>query len=302
MSNNQKFIGALCAIGATAIWSGNFIVARELNETVPPVSLAFWRWVVAVIAFLPLALKPMLSQRKLIKDHFLYLLATAFLGVTAFNTLIYIAGHTTTALNLSLIAITFPVFIIVLSRIFLNELITGVKIVGVGLVVLGVVFLLTKGNLSVLKSISFTTGDLWMLLASSIFAIYSMLLKKKPETMSIWTLQLSTFLIGLILLAPFFLYERSISAPVEFDIKSVLSILYVGVFASLTAFLLWNKAIEIVGPSTAAMIYYTLPLFSGVLAFFFLGEVITMTHLYSALCIVSGILIASYRKKAKSLE
>ncbi len=89
MSNNHKLIGVLCAVGATAIWSGNFIVARDLNESIPPVSLAFWRWVVAVIVFLPLALKPMLTQKKLIKDHFFYLTATAFLGVTVFNTLIY---------------------------------------------------------------------------------------------------------------------------------------------------------------------------------------------------------------------
>ncbi len=292
----------LCAIGATAIWSGNFIVARDLNETIPPVSLAFWRWVVAVLVFLPIALKPMLAQRQLIKDHFFYLIVTAFLGVTVFNTLIYIAGHTTTALNLSLIAITFPVFIVVLSRIFLNEFITGFKIVGVLLVVLGVVLLITKGNLLLLKEISFAIGDFWMLLASGIFAIYSMLLKKRPKTMSIWTLQLSTFLLGLSLLMPFYLYERSVSAPVDFDTKSVLSILYVGVFASLTAFLLWNRAIEIVGPSTAAMIYYTLPLFSGVLAFFFLGEIITMTHFYSALFIISGIVIANYKKKVRSLE
>jgi len=71
----------------------------------------------------------------------------------------------------------------------------------------------------------------------------------------------------------------------------------VGIFASLSAFVLWNKAIVVVGPSKAGMIYYTLPLFSGFLAYLFLKEDIRMIHFYSALLIVSGILTANYESK-----
>jgi hypothetical protein len=99
--NQQALPGYLFAIGATALWSGNFIIARGLNESIPPISLAFWRWVVAVIVFLPFALKPLIAQRDVLKEHISYLAITAFLGITTFNTLIYLAGHTTTALNLS---------------------------------------------------------------------------------------------------------------------------------------------------------------------------------------------------------
>jgi drug/metabolite transporter (DMT)-like permease len=102
--------GYLFAIGATALWSGNFIIARGLNERIPPVSLAFWRWVVAVIVFLPFVLKPLIAERDILKSNIPYLSITALLGITIFNTLIYYAGHTTTAMNLSLIAITFPIF------------------------------------------------------------------------------------------------------------------------------------------------------------------------------------------------
>ncbi len=91
------------------------------------------------------------------------------------------------------------------------------------------------------------------------------------------------------------LYETALF--VEFDTKTVSSILYVGVFASLSAFVLWNKAIVTVGPSKAGMIYYTLPLFSGLLAYLFLKEDIGIIHFYSALLIVSGILTANYESK-----
>ena len=297
LRNRQIISGYLFAIGATAIWSGNFIIARGLNESIPPVSLAFWRWVVAVIVFLPFALKPLITEWDILRKNIFYLCITALLGITIFNTLIYFAGHTTTAINLSLISITFPVFIVILSRIFYGELITINKGVGIILVATGIVFLITKGTFSRLLNISFAIGDIWMLVAAIIFAVYSILLKRKPKQLSIWAFQLSTFILGLIFLFPFFIWEYITASPVEFDTKTVSSILYVGIFASLSAFVLWNKAVMTVGPSKAAMIYYTLPLFSGILAYVFLKEDITILHLYSALLIVSGILIANFESK-----
>jgi len=297
--NQQALPGYLFAIGATALWSGNFIIARGLNESIPPISLAFWRWVVAVIVFLPFALKPLIAQRDVLKEHIGYLAITALLGITTFNTLIYLAGHTTTALNLSLISITFPVFIIILSRLFFGEQITINKGTGIILVATGVVLLVTRGNVASLAGISFAIGDVWMLIAAIIFAVYSILIRHKPEGLSIWSFQLSTFIIGLVFLFPFFLWESTISPAIVFDAKTVGSILYVGIFASLSAFVLWNKAIMVIGPTKAGMIYYTLPLFSGALAYLILQENISMIHLYSALLIVSGILIANFEPKTQ---
>jgi len=297
LQNRQIISGYLFAIGATAIWSGNFIIARGLNESIPPISLAFWRWVVAVIVFLPFALKPLIDEWDILKENIPYLSVTALLGITIFNTLIYFAGHTTTAINLSLISTTFPIFIVILSRIFYHELITINKGVGIILIAAGVILLITKGILSRLLNISFAIGDIWMLAAAIIFAIYSILLKLRPNQLSIWAFQLSTFILGLSFLFPFFIWEYVTAPPVEFDTKIVCSILYVGIFASLSAFVLWNKAVETVGPSKAGMIYYTLPLFSGFSAYLFLKENISIMHFYSALLIVSGILTANYESK-----
>jgi len=299
LQNRHILSGYLFAIGATALWSGNFIVARGLSESIPPISLAFWRWVVAVIVFLPFALKPLIAEWDILKANLPYLSITSVLGITIFNTLIYLAGHTTTAINLSLISITFPVFILILSRIFFGELITANKGIGIIIVATGVIVLITKGAPSTLLQLSFAIGDVWMLAAAIIFAIYSILIKHKPEQLSIWAFQLSTFILGLIFLFPFFIWEYATAPPVAFDTQTVGSILYVGVFASLSAFVLWNKAIVAVGPSKAGMIYYTLPLFSGLLAYLFLQEDISMIHFYSALLIVSGILTANYEKPAQ---
>jgi len=294
-SNKNKFLGFIFALGATAIWSGNFIIARDLSENVPPISLAFWRWTVAILVFIPFALKHLIADWKLLKKHMPYLIIVSFLGVTVFNTLVYIAGHTTTAINLSLIAITFPIFIIIFSRIFLHEAITFVKIIGIVLVTFGVVFIITKGSLSSLFELSFFKGDLWMLLASVIFAVYSIFLQQKPAEIHMYTLQLTTFILGLLMLFPFYIWEYQTTPVLTLEFKSISAIIYLGVFASLAAYLLWNKAVVTIGSTKAGMVYYTLPLFSGVLAYFILDENLSIVHLYSAILIIAGILISNYK-------
>ena len=291
--------GYFYATMATLIWSGNFTVARGLIDTIPPVSLAYYRWLVAVIVLTPFAIKPLLRDWSIIKSNLGYLSITSILGISLFNTLIYIASHTTTAINLSLIAITFPVFIIILSRLFYHELLTAKKAIGVFLVIVGVITLITKGDISVLRNINFTEGDLWMLLGALTFAIYSLLLKKKPKSLGSRSFLLSTFIIGLLFLLPFYLWEATNT---DFKITSITnttfySILYIGIFASVASYFLWGKAVEKIGPTKSSMIYYSLPIFSGILAYLILGEAIEAIHLLSSLLIAAGIFTAIYEKR-----
>ena len=289
-TKNQSFLkGYLFAFGATAIWSGNLIIARGLHESIPPVSLAFYRWLVAVIVFSPFAVKHLISEWKIIKKHPAYFSITALLGITTFNTLIYIAGQTTTAMNLSLIAITFPIFVILLSRILYKELVTIQKGFGITLVLIGVITLIAKGSFSNLLNISFNIGDVWMLLASIIFSVYSIFLKNKPEGISVIALQFSIFTLGLLFLFPFFLWEQTTIQHSILTGTTIPAILYIGIFASFGAFVFWTKSIIILGPAKAGMVYYTLPVFSGFLAYLFLAESITMVYFYSMLLIFIGI-------------
>lgn len=284
---------------ATLIWSGNFIVARGLIDSIPPVSLAYWRWLVAVVALTPIAVKPLISDWPIIKSNILYICITSILGISLFNTLIYIASHTTTAINLSLIAITFPIFIILLSRIIYHELLTVNKAIGVFLVTLGIITLITKGDVSVLKNINFSSGDLWMLLAAMTFAVYNLMLKKKPAQLGTRSFQLITFSVGLLFLTPFYIWEASTT---DFQIHAITNttlyyILYLGLFASLASYFLWGNAVEKIGPTKSSMIYYSLPIFSGLLAYLFLGETIENIHLLSMFLIAAGIFTAIYEKK-----
>ena len=292
MLQKPVFIGFACAIVTVMLWSGNFVIARGLSEQISPLNLAFWRWVVAIVFLLPFALKPLLAQKASIQKHIGYLSIVSLLGITLFNSLIYYAGQTSSAINLALIAITFPVFILILSRIFLKEKISWNKLVGIGLVLIGILLLISKGDLSILTQLTFAQGDVWMLLAALIFAIYSMLLKRKPAEISASVFQLASFILGLIFLLPFYVLELYLVPSKAVNGSVVLSILYVGIFSSLLAFILWTKAIALIGAINAGMVYYAMPIFSGILAIIILDEALTALHIYSALFILSGILLA----------
>ena len=299
MNIKNKLItnGYVFALLATILWSGNFIVARDIKDIVDPYSLSFYRWLLATIILLPFAIVPLIKNIVIVKRHFIYLSIVSILGVSLFNTLIYVASHTSSALNLSIISITFPIIVIIISRVIFKEHIGINKFTGILIVLAGVLLLITRGDISVLVNITFNIGDLWVLLAAISFAVYSILLRYKPKTLSMITFQLITFILGTMYLIPLFLWEYDTRVINEPTLNNTISILYIAICSSLLAFIFWNKSIELLGATKAGMIYYTLPIFTGSLAFIFLDEIISYVHLFSILLIFIGIYITNKNKK-----
>ena len=280
-------------MAATLLWSGNFVVSRLMVDEVPPVTLAYLRWSTAVLILLPFLARSLWRHRTAIHQNIGYLLLISLLGVTLFNTLIYLAGATTTAVKMSLIAITFPLFIVIFSALFLGEPLSRNRLLGILLVATGVSYLVTNGAPTDLLQLSLAVGDLWMMAAAILFAIYSILIRYKPATLSSGAFLATTFLLGLLLLTPWMIWEQLHHPWPTLSVTSVGSVLYLGIFASIGSYLLWNRAITLIGPSNAGMIYYSLPLFSGAAAYWILSEPITSVHWISATLILSGIYLST---------
>lgn len=289
--------GFMMATAATIIWSWNYIIARGLHDAIPPASLSFYRWLAAALTILPFAIKKTIRDYPVIKQNKSYIVTTAFFGVTVFNTLIYLAGRTTEAINLSLIAISSPIFIVIFSLLFYRTRVGIKKITGIITTITGILLLLTKGDISILINISFAAGDLWMLIAAITFAVYSILVIKRPPELSRTSFLFTTFTAGLIMLTPFYISDLIFHPSPSFNPELIISILYIGIFASVAAFFLWNRAIELIGPSNAGLIYYTLPLFSTLWAILFLNEKAEAVHFLSMILILSGIIIAREQEK-----
>lgn len=285
--------GVACAILSTMIWSGNFIIARGLSETVPPVTLSFMRWSVACLAVATFGIPALRKDWPVIRKHFASLTVTALLGVTVFNTLLYVAGRTTVAMNLALISTAFPIFIVILARLFLGEAITLRRALGVVLAVGGITTLVVQGDYSRLLTMTFAVGDVWMLFAAFLFAAYSIMIRRKPPELGQTAFLTFTFFAGWVMLVPWLLWTQ-VGTPWPTMTGPVIgAVLYIGLCASLAAYFFWNRAVATIGPARAGFIYYSLPVFTGLEAWLLLGEPITLLHAGSGLCILSGIYIAT---------
>jgi len=295
LQNKTILTGVSLAVLATLIWSGNFIIARGLSKQINPVSLAFYRWAIASIVLLPFAAKKFSQDWRQITHSWRYLFWISLTGISLFNTLVYIAGHYTTAINLALIGTTSsPVMSIILARIFLHERIGLAKIAGLGLCIAGILFLLSKGNPENLFALRFSSGDAWMLLAAFCFAVYNILVRKKPAGISPLSFLLSVFMLGTLLLLPFFVWQAT---PVKWDGTLIGSVLYLGVGASVVCFFIWNISIGILGAGRTALFGNLIPVFSSLEAVVLLNEEFSWIHIASMVFVFSGLLLANLPAK-----
>lgn len=291
------YIGIAFAVVTTIIWSGNFIIARGVYKQIPPVSLAFYRWSLASVIIFFLGYKKFKAEKTFVFKNLKYFFWVALMGITLFNTFIYVAGHTTSAINLALIGTTAaPIFAIIISAIFLKESITPLRIAGLLFCIAGVVVLISKGSLKTLLAFRFTAGDVWILLSAFVFSIYTVLVKRKPATISPITFLFVVFIGGTLLLLPLFIIEKIMMPPVQWDGHLLGSILYLGIGASVIAFFCWNSAIARIGSVRTALFGNLIPVFSTLEAVWLLGETITVVHIISGALVITGLVLANLKR------
>lgn len=296
------YIGVGLAVVSTIIWSGNFVIARGVSGKIPPMSTNFFRWVTATILLLPFAFKSFLAEKEKVLKNWKYFLSVSFTCILLFNSFVYIAGHHTTAINLALIGTTTsPVFTIVLSAIFLKEFIQPLRIAGLAICIAGIMILLSQGSMERLLAFRFSKGDWWILAGSFFFAVYNLLVKQKPGNISPVTFLFVFFFIGAVMLAPFFIWEHRHSDPIIWNGQLVSIILYLGLGASLIAYLCWNEAILRIGSSRTALFGNLIPIFSTLEALLLLHEKIHPIHLVSGVLVIAGLFIAN-SSKANALK
>ena len=291
------YTGMAVAVLATFIWSWNFVVARGIFRQVPPISLAFYRWLTATLIIFPFAFSAFKKEWPVVRKSFLYFLLAAATGISMFNTFIYIGAHYTTAINLALIGTTSsPILSVLLAGIFLKEKIHLLRIAGMVVCIAGILVLLSNGNFHNLLHLHFTRGDSWVLGAGLAFAIYNTMVRKKPAAVSPVNFLFVVFGLGTLLLVPFYVREIAVSQPVHWQVSTILIILYLGLAASVLCFWIWNIAIRNLGAGRAALFGNLIPVFSTLEAVLILGERINWVHGLSFGLVITGLLLANLRK------
>lgn len=280
-------------------WSGNFVISRGMHAEIPPLGLSFWRWLVALLILCLFGVQHLLAQHHIARRHWRFIVVQGLLGVAGFNTLIYLAMQTTTAINAVLVNSCIPVLIAVCSWVMFREALSLRQGFGVLLSLGGVVLIMVKGSWEYLRAVSFNPGDLLVLVAALLWALYSTNLKRYPREMHPFAYQTGIVISGLVVLLPCYLYELSLGKTMQVGLPSLLTIVYVALFASILAFIFWNRAVRTVGPNKAGPFIHLMPVFSTLLAVVFLDEAIEPYHLAGIALIFTGIAMTTMYVQAR---
>lgn len=263
---------------------------------VPPVGLAFWRWGGGSLILL-LFVQPQLRQDwPIILRHWKILIALSFLGVATFNTLVYTGLQFTTAINAFLIQSTMPVVIVILSYLFFRDRLTALQSFGVLLSLGGAAAIITQGELAKLMALSLNPGDLLIFIAVFCYAGYSAFLRQRPAMHPLSFLAI-TFILGTLMLLPFYIWENVAGRVMSLDTITLLSVAYVAVFPSILAYLFYNRGVELVGANRAGLFIHLMPAFGSLMAVGLLGEMFYWYHGLGILLILAGIWLANRKKQ-----
>lgn len=276
-------------------WSGNFVASRGMAGIAEPAVLTLMRWGLATAVFAPFGLASFWRERAAIRKLFLPLSVIALCGVSLYDTLIFLAGQTSEALNMSLISTLSPLMTALASQFFLGQRVGAKMYAGIAVSTFGVCLLVTDGDLARLAALRFAPGDLIILLTAVMSAVYNLTVKAVSRRVSQTALLMACCLFGTAYLVPVALWEGGgrIALP-AMTAPLAGGLIYLAVFASILCYLLWNMAVEALGATRTTMFYYALPPLSGLAAWAVLGETVSANQLLSGCIILAGIMAALY--------
>lgn len=287
----------LLLVLTTLFWAGNINLGRAISGDVPPLGLSFWRWMVAFACLLPFAYKPMQQQWAAIKSHFCLVLALSATGVAGFNSFVYLGLQSTSATNGVLMQSICPVLIILLSTLFFGDKAKLQQWIGVLVSLAGVGVILIQGDIHTLLTLSFQTGDLWIMSAVIIWAVYTVLLRKLPPALKGLPFLGYSMVFGTLMILPFYLLESVNGQPMPVTLTSAMAVTYVSIFASLLAFLFWNNATSRLGANRTGQFIHLLPVFGLTIATLILGERLQDFHYIGIVLVASGLILANLQRR-----
>ena len=294
MSNSLKATIVLCL--ASLFWSGNFVIGRlaSVENLVSPLSLGFYRWVIAFIILTPFCFSKAFNELPLLKKQPGMIFLIILTGPTLFNTLVYLGLTATTVINALLIISTTPMLIILFNKILYKIDTNRYQMIGIIISLLGVSFVIAKGNYQNIFKSDFYSGDLFILLAVTSWALYSIFLKKNETGVSGFSFLYISFGLTVILLFPVYLFDIFIQGNyLKVTQQSLLAIGYTGIFPSIFSYICWNTGVALIGANKSGPYLHLMPIFGGILAFFIFQETLQIYHYAGIVSVIVGIIITN---------
>ena len=294
ISNSVK--AAIFLSFASLFWSGNFIIGRlaSVESLVSPLSLGFYRWVIAFIILTPFCFQKAKTDIFLIKKQPWLMFLIILTGPTLFNTFVYIGLSETTVINALLVNSAIPMFIILFNLFIYKNPTNRYQILGILISLVGVSYVITKGNYQNILGTDLYSGDFYILLAVICWALYSIFLKKNETGISGFSLMYISFGFTILFLSPAYLYDLFINGNfLDFNNQSLLVIAYTGIFPSIFSYICYNTGVSLIGANKSGPFLHLMPIFGGILAFFVFQETLQIYHYVGIVSVIIGIIITN---------
>lgn len=280
----------------TLFWSGAFIAGKIGVQEFPPFSLAFFRFLFATVIIFPIMIKYEDKNWRLKKSDWPTIIALGMIGMFGYHALFFTALKYTTAINSAMIGATNPLITSLLASVMIGEKLGFRRLGAILLALSGVMLTISEGKLEIIKNINFNNGDIIMLLAVVCWAIYGVISKKVMPKYSPLIITSYSFLVCLVALVPFVLFEKPMTYLPNVTWKGWVSVLYMAVFASVIGYLVQQISIKAIGPSKTMSFINLVPVFSIILSSIILKEDVTLIKIISAVIIICGVYLNSKLK------
>jgi drug/metabolite transporter (DMT)-like permease len=273
-------------------WAANLLIGRAFGNELPPFGLTFWRWVVASLCILPFVGRELVEKRRELFVHGRLIVAISVSGFAGYPLFNYFALHTTPAATAAMLNSALPLMVPLFGWMIAGDTPAPRTIAGIVISFAGVVWIIGRGDPSILASLSIGRGEVEVLLAVAGYALYSVLLRYRPRSISDMAFVGALSVTTTVLMLPGWLIETAMGRPMPFAPYAVASVLFIGIFASLIGAALWNRCVAALGPTLTGASFHLVAVYSSALAFLLLGEPVRVFHLVGIALILAGFAIA----------
>ena len=298
MRKDQNLTAYLYLFLTVTFWAGNFIVGKLASfYNVPPFSLNFYRWFFAWLILAPFTIPEIIEKKDYILKNYKLFIILGVTSITIFNSIVYYSLNFTQVISGVLMISTIPVMIMLFSSILKIEKTNIFQIIGVIFSFAGVIMIITKADIQILKNLDFNKGDITMVVAMFSWALYSTLLKRQKYEISQISLLQVVITFGLLFLIPIYFIEYQIGSRIILEKPFILILSYVVLFPGLASFLLWIKGISLIGANRSGVFLHLMPILSAIMAMIFFNEKFMFYHMLGACFIITGILLSNKKLK-----
>jgi drug/metabolite transporter (DMT)-like permease len=294
------WLALVCLVIGAMSWAGSSVAGRAASGSIPPFSLSFIRWGLVAILFLLVSWRETWAQRKAIARQWPLLAAFGFFGVVGFTVPYYVGLQFTVAVNASLMNASGTLWIVSTAFLMTGALISRKQALGVVLGFCGTVTIVFRADITAIADFSINIGDVMVLVAFFSWAVYTVMLRWKPTDIGEMPFLAAMTTLGVVMMAPLYAVDLWQGKSFEANVDNIGILAYAVIFPSFLSYILWNRAVPVVGTSVAGMAQYLIPIFGVTLSVLILGESIETYHMAGMAVIFTGVWLVSSGQAPKN--